>query len=182
MDENDELLPIVDPEGNVIGSAQRCVCHDGKSMLLHPVCHLHIFNSKGDLLLQLRSKHKRIQPDKWDTAVGGHVDFGENILLSLCREAKEEAGLDISEVEIIPLKNYIFQSPVERELIYSFATIAPEGYKPEISEPNDIDEFRFWNIEDIQSNLGESIFTPNFEDEFKMVVFFHMKSMLNNLI
>ena len=69
-----ELFPIVDEEGHVIGKATRKECHGG-SMLLHPVVHLHILNSNGDLYLQKRSVNKDIQPGKWDTSVGGHVDF-----------------------------------------------------------------------------------------------------------
>ena len=42
-------------------------------MLLHPVVHLHLFNSRGELYLQKRPEWKDIQPGRWDTAVGGHV-------------------------------------------------------------------------------------------------------------
>ena len=76
-DNASELFPIVDNDGRTIGSATRGECHSG-SMLLHPVVHLHLFNSSGDLYLQRRPDWKDIQPGKWDTAVGGHVDFGED--------------------------------------------------------------------------------------------------------
>ena len=48
-----ELLPLVDPEGNILGSATRGECHDG-TMRLHPVVHLHVFNGNGELYLQKR--------------------------------------------------------------------------------------------------------------------------------
>ena len=48
-----EKFPIVDEEGHVIGSATRGECHSG-SKLLHPVVHLHVFNSKGEVYLQRR--------------------------------------------------------------------------------------------------------------------------------
>ena len=57
-----EILPIVDAEGNVIGRASRSVCHDGVSMKLHPVVHLHLYDRQRGLLLQKRSLKKRIQP------------------------------------------------------------------------------------------------------------------------
>ena len=47
-DNNKELLPLVDEEGHVVGSATRGECHDGMSMLLHPVVHLHVFNERGE--------------------------------------------------------------------------------------------------------------------------------------
>ncbi len=41
----EEIFPIVNAEGEVIGSATRTECHAG-TFILHPVVHLHIFNSK----------------------------------------------------------------------------------------------------------------------------------------
>ena len=84
--ENEEWFPVVDTSGKVIGKAPRSVCHDGKSMLLHPVVHLHIFNKRGLLYLQKRSVRKDIQPGKWDTSVGGHISFGEDLETALNRE------------------------------------------------------------------------------------------------
>ena len=73
-DNMNEMLPLVDEEGNIIGAATRGECHGG-SKPLHPVVHLHVFNSRGELYLQRRPQWKDIQPGKWDTAVGGHVDL-----------------------------------------------------------------------------------------------------------
>ena len=38
-------------------------------------------NGEGQLFLQKRSLHKDIQPGKWDTSVGGHVDLGEVLIV-----------------------------------------------------------------------------------------------------
>ena len=73
-----EHFPIVNENGEIIGKATRTECHSG-SFLLHPVVHLHVFNSRGELYLQKRAENKDIQPGKWDTSVGGHVDYGEEI-------------------------------------------------------------------------------------------------------
>ena len=56
-DNNQEMFPIVDEQGNITGAATRGECHSG-SKLLHPVIHLHVFNSKGDLYLQKRPEWK----------------------------------------------------------------------------------------------------------------------------
>ena len=45
IDNNDEMFPLVDEQGNIIGAITRGEAHDG-SKKLHPVVHLHVFNSK----------------------------------------------------------------------------------------------------------------------------------------
>lgn len=156
----EEWFPLVDEAGNVVGKATRRECHSG-SMLLHPVVHLHIFDSQGRLYLQRRSMNKDIQPGKWDTAVGGHVDLGETIEEALRREVREELG--IAEFEPVHNFTYHFQSRIERELVYSYRTVYEGVIKV---DPVEIDEGRYWAIDDILSNKGKGVFTPNFEDEF----------------
>jgi isopentenyldiphosphate isomerase len=159
---HEEWFPIVDEDGNTIGKALRSVCHDGKSMLLHPVVHLHLFNSKGELYLQKRAKTKDIQPGKWDTSVGGHISPDESPDEALMREAREELGLE----NFIPeyKGKYIWESARERELVNSFSTVTDQ--KPVIDK-YEIDEGRFWSLDEIEKNMGKDIFTPNFEHEFK---------------
>ena len=114
-DNNEEMFPVVDEEGNIIAAATRGECHNG-SKLLHPVIHLHVFNSKGELYLQKRPDWKDIQPGKWDTSVGGHIDLEESVDIALRRETQEELGI----TDFMPekLTSYIFESTRERELVF----------------------------------------------------------------
>lgn len=160
MDNNNEYLPAVDEAGNIIGAVTRGEAHSG-SHILHPVVHLHLFNSKGEIFLQKRPAWKDIQPDKWDTSTGGHVDLGESIGQALKREVGEELGItDFTPEE---LGHYVFNSDKEKELVYVHKTIYDGPISPDTDE---LDGGRFWTKEEIAENIGKGIFTPNFESEY----------------
>jgi isopentenyldiphosphate isomerase len=159
-----EYFPIVNENGEVIGKATRNECHSG-SFLLHPVVHLHVFNSLGELFLQKRSPDKDIQPGKWDTSVGGHVDYGEEVQEALIREVREELG--IIDFKPLFIKRYRFISKQEAELVNCFYTI----YDGKITiDPVEISEGKFWTVSEINSVIGKDIFTPNFEQEWNSVI------------
>ena len=104
-DNNQEMFPIVDEQGNITGTATRGECHSG-SKLLHPVVHLHIFNANGDLYLQKRPEWKDIQPGKWDTAVGGHID--DKALMTADKAFPRHFLLYISQFCMNPVNAFIF--------------------------------------------------------------------------
>jgi isopentenyldiphosphate isomerase len=156
----EEWFPLVDESGIVIGKASRSECHGGGKRL-HPVVHLHIFNRKGDWLLQKRSASKDIQPGRWDTSVGGHLNYGETVEEALRREAREELGIEFFEP--VFLRSYIFESDVEREKVYAYQTVCDGPFVP---DPAEVDEICFWSAEEIRKKLGMSVFTPHFEEEF----------------
>lgn len=158
-----EMLPVVDEQGNILGAATRGECHNG-SRLLHPVVHLHVFNSQGELYLQKRPAWKDIQPGKWDTAVGGHVDLGESVEEALRREVREELGITAFTPQ--RLMHYLFDSARERELVFVHKTV----YDGDIHPSDELDGGRFWSMEELQENLGKEVFTPNFEGEIAKVI------------
>lgn len=161
MDNQQEIFPIVDENGTVTGSATRGECHSG-SRLLHPVVHLHVFNSQGDLYLQRRPEWKDIQPGKWDTAVGGHIDYGETPETALRREVREELGITDFTPEFVDM--YVFDSRRERELVYVNRAVYDGEIHPSAEE---LDGGRFWTMQEIRDAMGKNILTPNFESEFR---------------
>lgn len=158
-DNEHELLPLVDEDGQVVGTATRGECHNG-SMRLHPVVHLHVFNTAGELYLQHRPAWKDIQPDRWDTAVGGHVDCGESVEQALAREVREEIGLTDYEAEF--MARYVNQTERERELVTAFRTVTDRTPQPSA----ELDGGRFFTREEILQRMGTNFFTPNFETEW----------------
>lgn len=158
---NDEILPIVDAGGRLIGQASRARLHSSPG-LLHPVVHLHVVNRTGQIFLQRRSLTKDSFPGYWDTAVGGHLALHESVLAGLRREADEELGL--TDFEPLSLGQRRIDTAFESELIYSFVTTSSGPFR---LDPLELADGRFWRRDEIEAGLGS--FTPNFEQDWPIL-------------
>ena len=156
-----EYFPVVTPEGDVIGRAMRQDCHNG-SHILHPVVHLHVFSSKGELYLQRRAMHKCLLPGYWDTAVGGHVMYGETIQDALIREVSEEIG--ITDYVPVHVETYRYDSSRESEMVHVYRTTY-DG--PFAWNDGEVMDGRFWSIEELRMAMGQGVLTPNLELELR---------------
>ena len=162
-DNSRELFPVVDLAGWVVGSATRGECHNG-SMLLHPVVHLHVFNSRGELYLQRRPLWKDIQPGRWDTAAGGHGEYGGAGAAAAGGGGCAGGGIVGFEPEAVAV--YPFRSEREYELVHVFRTV----YDGEVRPSDELDGGRFWTAAEILENRGKGLFTPNFEGEVSLIL------------
>lgn len=160
---SNEWFPVVLPSGLVVGRSTREYCHSGAKPL-HPVIHIHIIDRYSRIYLQKRSMKKDIQPGKWDTAVGGHVSYGERLMEAVYREAFEE--LKFTDFYPVYLETYEFESQIEKEMVNVFAVVGTYELHPDHDE---VDEGRWWELADIDANIGKGVFTPNFESEFQMI-------------
>lgn len=156
---HEEILEIVDRDGKTIETAPRSEIH-GNPSLIHKVVHVLVFNDRGELLLQKRSMNKDVAPGRWDTSVGGHISVNEDLIEAAKREMEEELGI-ISE-DMKPLYSYIHSNPYESELVYTHSCVhnGPFSFNRE-----EIDEVKFWNLEDIGNAMGQGILSDNFESE-----------------
>ncbi|MDD6582015.1 MAG: NUDIX domain-containing protein [Bacteroidales bacterium] len=143
----------------MVGRAFRWQCHEGNK-LLHPTVHLYIKNSKGEMFLQKRPSWKKIEPGKWDVAVGGHVKLLEKTEAALEREAEEELKLKNFKAKFV--KSYVYESAVEKELVHIYFL----KYDGDLSPTDETDGGRFWSMDEIKTNLKKKVFTPWFEKEF----------------
>ena len=157
-----EFFDIVDDDDHVTGTATRAECH-GNPALIHRVVHVLVINSRGDLLLQKRSPHKDIQPGKWDTSVGGHLDPGESYHEAALREMSEELGL--TGLPLTFLYKAKIRNEIESENVATYLT----RYDGEVLwNPHEIDAARYWTAGEIDAAIGTGVFTPNFEEEWAM--------------
>lgn len=94
-----EYFDVLNELGEFTGRVEsREVCHN--EGLWHRAVYGFIINKNGDVLLQKRSKAKKLWPDLWDITAGGHVLAGEFGEQALIREVGEELGLDIKPIEV----------------------------------------------------------------------------------
>ena len=98
-DKDDELLEIVDENGNSTGKFEkRAIVHSSK--LFHNEIALWIIDKENkQVLVQRRSKFKKQNPNKIGLCAG-HVVAGETIMEALEKEAQEEIGINIKDFDL----------------------------------------------------------------------------------
>jgi len=163
----EEWFDIVDIQGVVIGKAPRKICHQNPG-LIHQAVHVLVFDRSGRLFLQKRSAAKDVQPNRWDTSVGGHLNPGEKPEDGARRETYEELG--IPNAELIPAYQYVWRSEIETECINAFGLLSEGTF---ILDPYEISEGRFWSFDEINGKLADGIFTPQFTSEFPRMMNWH---------
>lgn len=93
------LLAIVDENDDVIGSKYK----DQLSLDdVYRVARLLIINSKNELLLAQRAFVKEKDPGAWGLAVEGTVEAHETYETNIRKEAEEEIGIILGELELGP--------------------------------------------------------------------------------
>jgi isopentenyldiphosphate isomerase len=90
---NDEIFDIVNDQDEVIGRLPRFQVH--RDSLKHRAVHVLVFNKRGEIFLQKRSRKKDCFPGAWDSSASGHLDSGEDYDACAVRELREEIGLSI---------------------------------------------------------------------------------------
>jgi len=159
-DQAKDWLEVFDDNGRPLGVARRGECH-GNPELVHRTVHVVVANGEGALLLQKRPDHKDTQPGKWDTAVGGHVDVGEELEQAARREMTEELGIP-RDLPLEFLCDRRIRNDFESENVRVFGLRYEGPFRP---DPGEIDELRFWTTSELDATLGTGAFTPSLEEE-----------------
>ena len=92
------------------------------------------------------------------------MSYGEHLLEALYRESYEE--IRFNEYNPLAIVSYEFESEIEKELVNVYAAVGGFELHP---DPEELDGGKWWELEEIDANIGKGVFTPNFESEFKMI-------------
>lgn len=145
-----ELFPLCDDDGNVIGTIERKQAHSTGAW--HKSVHVYIVNNKNEILMQLRSSNKDIAPNVWDISVGGHVDAGEESIVTAQRETEEELGIkaDQSEFQFIftTKETLISGNFISREFVDAFILQKDISEKDVHLQKSEVSTFKFVGVEE----------------------------------
>ncbi len=151
-----EVLEVVDEDCNPIGILTREEIHQRK--LSHKTVHVFLFNEKDEIYLQKKSKIMDENPGLWSSSASGHVAVGESFLTTAQRELKEELSIKIKLEEVLRVK------PCEETNRQCVALFVGKTHKIPVPNPLEIEEGRFFSIEEVDRLLQKrpEMFTPTF--------------------
>ena len=152
----DELIDIFDQNNNLLNESKlRSVVH--KIGLWHRTVHICIYNSKGEILIQLRSNQKESFPGLWDVSVAGHIGAGEEAVISALREIEEEIGLQVKEedLEFFKIRKVkgTFGTMINREFYYIYLMKFDGDINSLKLQKNEVDAVRFLSLDKIEEDL-----------------------------
>ncbi len=152
----DEILEVVDEQNRVIGTEKRSIIT--KKNLLRRVIALLILKGDDEVLLEMRSHDKDINPDCWSFSVAGHVKPGERPDDALKRETREELGCEVN-AEFVRL----FRPEEKFPGFFLYVYVARLGASAKASDFNlrESVKARFYERSQILDNDKEK-FSPHF--------------------
>ena len=117
-----------------------------KQQFPEPTVGVFIFNRQGELLL--------LKSHKWPglyVVPGGHVELGERSEEAAIREAKEETGLDIYDLEFINFQQFIYDPAFWKHRHFVFFDYAAKTDSTEVVLNDEAEEY-IWI--DVNEALG----------------------------
>ncbi|MGA1825173.1 MAG: isopentenyl-diphosphate Delta-isomerase [bacterium] len=173
----DEELILVDKNDTIVGHATKAVCHDGCG-ILHRAFSIFIFNDSKQLLLQKRSKQKRLWPLYWSNSCCSHPRKNEDNETATQRRLKEELGISIPLKFLFKFHYYVKLDGKGAENEYCSVYIGKSNKKI-IANTNEISQLKFMDLSVLESKIAEcsNTFTPWFKIELTRILKNHMQDI-----
>lgn len=146
--ENDELLQEVDQNDKNVGGLPRIIAHSGPKRY-HRAAWIFLFNSKENIVLQQRSKHKINSPEMWDM-VGGHQKYGEMIEETASNELWEEMGI---KTNLVLFVKSLLQNEKQSEFHYIYYGFHDGPYK---YDPDEVATVRAFDCQKLLNHEYDS--------------------------
>lgn len=151
---NREILDIYDDNRQITGKTnirgKKLNCNENNLYVF-----LCIFNSKGKLLIQKRSKIKKYYPCIWDLSVGGAVLSNESPYQAIIRETKEELNIDL----VLENKKPFFSINVSN-FICDYYVCNLEIDTQNIETNEEIEQLKFVDKQELYAMIDSNEFLP----------------------
>lgn len=171
----DELVDICDDKNTLLG-IQKMKSEAHAMGLWHRAAHIWMYNSAGDILLQLRAKNKPLYPDMWDISAAGHVSADEAPIVSAIREVEEEIGISVTEENLhftcIKQLEETYEDINNKEFCYMYFFQYNGDPSTLTLQQSEVAGIEFWSPERIVSELdkGNSKLVPHGRDYWQYVL------------
>lgn len=136
-----EQLILVDADDRAVGSASKAAAHDGHGQR-HRAFSLFIFNQHGELLLQQRSRGKRLWPGYWANSCCSHPRQGESMEQATERRLQQELGMrcPLHYLFKFEYQAYYHELGAEHELCWVYAGTCTQPVRANATE---VEAWRF---------------------------------------
>lgn len=154
----EEYVVLVNSINEPIGKARKDEVHHDQTPL-HRGFSLFVFRKNGDVLLQQRSRKKKTFPLVWSNSCCGHPQPGESAVDAAKRRAKEELGLDLTDIKEI-IHDYRYRAEMNGIVENEFCPVLM-GYTNQepVINPNEVETIKWlpWQewVEEITRNPQE---------------------------
>ena len=153
-----EKLEIFNRDGTPTGKiVDRNIIHE--KGFWHRVSHIWIYNDRGEVLIQKRSKNKDAHPGLWDISAAGHIDIDESPETAAVREANEELGIDINrdKLEFFDLKYINLKDKrhgiIDNEITYIYLYRFNGNIKDFHIDPEEVSEIKYIDVDELKERL-----------------------------
>lgn len=157
INSKEEIWDILDEEGNLTGKTMykgdKRVWEKG---IYHQGADVWIINSKKEILIQKRSKEKKLEPNVW-AMTGGSVIKGESSLDTLKRETMEELGIELDLSKAIKIKHYKTGNVWLEEYIVE----QDVNLDDIVMQKEEVSDVKFANFDEIEKIYQNNMFIKN---------------------
>jgi len=146
----EEQVILVDEQDNPIGLMPKLEAH--QKAVLHRAFSVFILNSKGELMLQQRAKHKYQSPGLWTNTCCSHQRQGATHIQAGMRRLQEEMGFTTDLKEII---SFIYKAPFDNGLTeHEFDHVLIGYYEDSpIINHDEVADWKWMPLEDVKNDI-----------------------------
>ena len=142
-----ELIDVVDENNRLTGQVEERWAAYNKGLWRRTVS-CWIMNKNGEILLQKRTPNKVRNPNKW-AKTGGQVDSGETVQEAICREVKEELGIEIP-IEETTILDVHKSNDKNRRFAYNFLFVLNYKIQDFTLQKEEVAEVKYFTIEELE--------------------------------